>query len=173
MTRFGFKQIDTSNWLEPDPIMRGFIRVDPEHGVTDLQGDDWVEAIMRPSLFEAIPEDVQALFEVARGAMVYGSLFYPLFTLAAEQLFRVAESAISHKCRLMQAPMSLKTFASRIQWLVERGAIPSAQLQSWQATRGLRNTASHPEQQSIMTPANAIGIVERTAGLISSLFESA
>jgi len=173
MSRFGFKEIDTSNWLEPDPIMRGFVRIDPEHGPSDMEGKDWVEAIMTSSLHETVPKDVQALFEVARGAMVYGFLFYPLYTLAAEQLFRVSEAAISHKCHSMHAKKSLKSFASRIEWLVEQGTIPSPQLPRWQATRELRNMAFHPERQSIVAPGNAIGFVERTVVLINGLFAGA
>jgi hypothetical protein len=173
MSRFGFKQIDASNWQEPDPMMRAFVRIDPEYGPTDMEAKDWVEAILTPSLLETVPEDVRALFEVARGAMVYGFFFYPLFTLAAEQLFRVSEAAISHKCRSMQAKRSIKSFASRIEWLIEQGAIPSAQLPRWHATKELRNLASHPERQSIMAPGNAIGIMETTASLINSLFGGA
>ena len=173
MPRFGFKEIDSSNWLEPDFIMRVFVRLDPQAGPTQMEGKDWVEAIMAPALIKEVPEDVQALYEVARGAMVYGFLFYPLYTVGAEQLFRVSEAAIAHKCTLMDAPKSVKKLARRINWLNEHGTIPNAQLPRWHATRELRNLASHPERQTIMTPGNAVGFVERTAELINALFGAA
>jgi hypothetical protein len=138
-----------------------------------MEGKDWVEAITSPALISAVPEDVQALFGVARGAMVYGFLFYPLYTLAAELLFRVAEAAVSHKCSYMDAPKRVETLADRIKWLNENGAISDDQLLRWHATRELRNIASHPKGQSIMTPGNAIGYVERTAELINPLFGGA
>jgi len=105
--------------------------------------------------------------------MVYGFLFYPLYTLAAEQLLRVAEAAVSHKCGHMGAPKRAKTLADRIKWLNENGAISDDQLLRWHTTREDRNFASHPERQSIMTPGNAIGYVERTAELINTLFGGA
>ena len=173
MPGFGFKDIDPANWLEPDLVMHAFVRIDPEAGPTRMEGKDWVEAILRPRVGDAVPEDVQALFEVARGAMVYGFLFYPLYTLAAEQLFRVSEAAISHKCKAMHAPNSRKSLASRIDWLHQQGVIPDANMPRWHASRKLRNMASHPERQTIITPANAIGFVERMAGLINGLFAGA
>jgi hypothetical protein len=173
MSRFGFKEISSSNWLEPEDFMRAFVRIDPRAGPVEMVAKDWVEAIMSPALVSTVPEDVQALFEVARGAMVYGFLFYPLYTLAAEQLLRVAEAAVSHKCGQMHAPKRAKTLDDRIKWLNENGAISDDQLLRWHATRELRNYASHPERQSIMTPGNAIGYVERTAELINNLFGGA
>lgn len=73
MTRFGFKELDSSNWLEPDFIMRAFVRIDPQAGPTEMKANDWVEAIMAPSLLDEVPNDVQALYEVARGAMLCGT----------------------------------------------------------------------------------------------------
>ena len=117
-----------------------------------------------------MPSDVQALFEVACGAMVYGYFFYPLYTLAAEQLFRVVESALAHKCKALGAPRSRRTFEKRIEWLVEEGVISRPESTRWHAARQMRNAASHPECQMVLTPGNAIGILERVADDINSLF---
>ncbi len=67
----GFKRITAANWQEPDvrqmfPLMT--------HEV-------WLEVHLRPKLNTKIPEEVSALFEVARGAMIYGWFFYPLIAL--------------------------------------------------------------------------------------------
>jgi hypothetical protein len=105
MSKFGFKKITPSNWLDPDKVLRGFVKMSST-GAQPLTADDYLRHILSPELIESVPKDVRALFEVARGAMIYGYFFYPLFTLAAEQLFRVSEAAVSHKCKALGAPKS-------------------------------------------------------------------
>jgi len=173
MPRFGFKEIDISNWLEQDFIMKAFVRIDPHIGTIQMEGEDWVRAILEPELEESVPENVQALFEVARGAMVHGYFYYPLYTLAVEQLYRVAESAIHHKYLSMDASKSFRNFAKRIEWLNSHGVISDTELIKWDAIRNLRNFASHPESQSIIPPGNAIGRLEMIAHSINHLFKSA
>ncbi len=56
----------------------------------DLNGGDWVKKILRPALSKKTPKDVAYLFEVARGSMCYGFYFYPLFSMASEQLHDVS-----------------------------------------------------------------------------------
>jgi hypothetical protein len=41
-----------------------------------------------------VPEPIRELFDVARGAMIYGWFFYPLFRLGEDQLHRVVEAAV-------------------------------------------------------------------------------
>ncbi|MBE0411557.1 MAG: DUF4145 domain-containing protein, partial [Anaerolineales bacterium] len=126
--------------------------------------------ILKPQLLEDVPQDVQALFEVARGALLYGYFFYPLYTLAAEQLFRVAEAAISDKCKAKRAPKSKKKFVEKINWLADNGTISQADIKAWTAIREMRNFASHPERQSIITPGLAIGWLEDVSEKINTLF---
>ena len=168
--KFGFKEITPTNWLEPDEVLKGFVRMSPDGEVQPITGDDYLRDILRPELLESVPTDVQALFEVARGAMVYGYFFYPLYTLAAEQLFRVADAAVAHKSKALGAPKSKRTFKERIDWLVDEGIIPRSELNRWDAVRQLRNAASHPDNQSILAPGNAIGVLEGAAKQMNSLF---
>lgn len=170
MTKFGFKEITQSNWLEPDPVLRGFIRISADGRSQGLTGDDYLNHILKIKLFESVPVEVQALFEVARGAMVYGYFFYPLYTLAAEQLFRVAESAIVLKCKALGAPRSKDTLKKKIEWLIDQGNILGTELNRWEAIRSLRNATSHPNSQSIFTPGDAIRFLEGIAEQINSLF---
>ena len=170
MSKFGFKEITPSNWLERDDVLRGFVRMSSDGQSQPITGDEYLRDILRPKLLESVPTGVQALFEVARGAMVYGYFFYPLYTLAAEQLFRVAEAAVAHKCKALGAPRSRRDFEKRIRWLVEEEVIPSSEFLRWGAIRELRNAASHPERQSIFTPGQAIGMLEGIAVQINSLF---
>ena len=173
MTKHGFKEIDSDNWLEPDPIMKLFVGYDSVSGPIHMEGKDWVNSLLEPSLSETVPDDVQALFEVARGAMVYGFFFYPLYTLSSEQLYRVAETAVNQRFIQLRESKGKRSFARCIKWLHEVGVIPDSDLIRWEAIRTLRNIASHPEKQSIVTPGNAIGNLERLSVLINSLFEGA
>lgn len=170
MTRSGFKEISLNNWLEPDDVLRGFVRISPNGQHHTITIEDYLQHILRSKLNASVPSDVQALFEVARGAMVYGYLFYPLYTLAVEQLFRVIEAALAHKCKVIGVPKSKRTFEKRIEWLTEKGVISRPESSHWHAARKMRNAASHPEHQMILTPGNAIGILETVAADINSLF---
>ena len=172
MSKFGFKELDSTNWLKPDSVTQAFVRIDHHQGPVTMNGQDWVDAIRKPRLSDEVPKDVQALFEVARGVMVYGFFFYPLFTLGAEQLFRVGEASITHKCESLNVPKKVNSMSSRIKWLFQNNHINEIQKTKWDATRELRNMASHLEKQSIMTPVNAIGFVERIADMINSLWIS-
>lgn len=72
-THFGFKRITAENWQEPD-VPRLF-------GLTTPNA--WIEAHLQPQLSPNVPQEIASLFEVARGAMIYGWFFYPLITLGA------------------------------------------------------------------------------------------
>ena len=170
MTKFGFKKITQNNWLEPDPVLRGFVRISPDGRSQRPTDDDYLNLVLKPKLLEPVPTEVQALYEVARGAMVYGYFYYPLYTLAAEQLFRVAESAIVHKCKALGSPRSKDTLKKKIEWLIDQGNIPRSEFDRWEAIRSLRNVASHPDRQSIFTPGNALMFLEGIAKQINSLF---
>ncbi len=173
MAKLGFKEINQQNWLESDEAIKGFVKISPAGKPQSMSGEDWLRPILAPKLLEAVPQDVQALFEVTRGALVYGYFFYPLYTLAAQQLFRVAEAAVSQKCKALGAPSSKKKFAEKIGWLVNKGVIPEADIPVWDAVRELRNSASHPERLSIITPGMAIGSMEQVTGKINALFNRA
>src|SRR5262249_39654732 len=94
------KKIKIYNWIGPKDIARLFVDM---NGIS-MSGHDWANHILKPALSGNVPIDVKELFEVARGAMLYGYFFYPLYALADEQLSRVAEAAITHKCLELSAP---------------------------------------------------------------------
>lgn len=172
MTKYGFKEITSGNWLEPDPVLKGFAKFLLDGRSRIIAGEEYLNGILGPRLLESVPKEVQGLFEVARGAMAYGYFFYPLYTLAAQQLFRVADAAVLHKCKALGAPNSKDNFKKRIAWLVDEGSIQESELDRWDAVRRLRNTASHPERQCILTPGIVIHLLEGIAKQINSLFSS-
>src|SRR5688572_15097503 len=117
MGRFGFKDITPKNWLEADPILRGFVKLTPS-GPKQITSDDLLDDILSHQLNESVPKEVRALYEVARGAMCYGYFFYPLYTLTYEQLTRVVETAVTLKCRSLSAPKSARSFSQKVDFLI-------------------------------------------------------
>jgi hypothetical protein len=101
----GFKRLSAANWLTADPAWEGVL--------ISLSGSDpasgWVEDLTRMELDATIPLSILKIFEVARGTLIYGLMFYPLLTLGAEQLFRVLETAASIQCHTLNAPPQIRT----------------------------------------------------------------
>jgi hypothetical protein len=170
MMNLGFKTLTVNNWVEPDDASRQFVRLSSNGRAHPVTGNERMQRILEPKLVETVPIEIQRLFEVARGAMAYGFLFYPLYTLALEQIFRVAETALSNKCKDMGAPKPIKTFEKKIDWLISQSVIAAGDVQKWRAIRRLRNSTSHPGNQMILPPGNTIGTLGDVAKIINSLF---
>ena len=100
--------------------------------------------------------------------MVYGFFFYPLFALGSEQSFRVLEAALRYKCRVMNAPANKKSFDHLLKWM-KSNDFP-IDYERWQAARELRNAASHPNSQLLVTPGMALRDIEILVQLIEDLF---
>jgi hypothetical protein len=133
--------------------------------------EDWARAFLKLKLGAEVPENVRDLFEVARGACLYGWFFYPLYQIGEDQLFRVVDAAVAAKCDRDGGPGSSASFAARIKWLLDRGVIREQDQVRWDALRNLRNIASHPEMQMIHAPGSVLMSFQRAARLITALFE--
>lgn len=165
---FGIKKLNLQNWHERDPAMAAFT----------ISKDEWVSRILEPQLIASVPENVTKLFEVARSSVAYGWFYYPLLTLASEQLFRVQETAVRERCRLAQISVIRmvngkprdRNFAELITELINAGIIPADSVTSWDAGRALRNFASHPANQVINVPSAAIAAVQVCARKLNQLF---
>jgi hypothetical protein len=143
---------------------------DDERVASPGSPDSWARAILGVTLSDRVPIEVQRLFEAARGSMVYGCFYSPLFTLVTEQLFRTAEAAVFHKCRSLNVPRGLRDFSSILKWLGAAGAMADEDLAAWHSTRWYRNNASHPDDQSEFAPGSALTILKATASQIDKLF---
>ena len=171
MVNLGFKKLTFDNWLEPDKVSTSFSRFSTSNGkIHAITGKQWMDNILKFSLTKSVPRDIHALFEVARGALAYGYFFYPLHTLACEQLFRVADAAVAYRCKAIKTSCSTNTFEKRLKLLMSKKIILKPKESIWLAIRELRNIASHPESQSIFVPGQVIMMLERIAGEINSLF---
>lgn len=166
---FGYKRLTPENWLQPDPISSLFVRV--RNGLIDTPTpDEWAEMFLRPQLASFVPEEVRALFNVARGVMAYGYLYYPLYELGIGQMYRVADAATVHKCNALGAP-GLPSFHARIRWLRDQGVLSEAEADWWDATRRLRNWASHAQRPSVEPPGPVLGRVRRIVEAVNALFD--
>ena len=171
----GFKDLTVENWQERDPTNEIFHHLDRKRGgVVQTSGDDWAGLFLAVQLDGGVPEDVQNLFAVARGTMLYGHYFYPLYTVGDEQIHRVADAATRHRYeQLGGAPAKSgkpPPFAARIRWLIEHGAMREEERQRWAAYRELRNISSHPEMQMLHTPADALRSLTLVARSVNALF---
>jgi hypothetical protein len=166
----GFKELTVENWLKPDVISANFFSIDDSGQSRIMSGEDWIRRILRPQLNDSVPLEARKLYEVARGTMAYGFLFYPIYTLATEQLFRVAETAIKLLCESKGTPKRIKSFDDKLKWLAQQGIISARVEHSWQKIRRLRNESSHPNNQNILPPGWAIGFLDYIAEQINALF---
>jgi hypothetical protein len=165
----GFKQLTSENWLHVDPAWGGIVMPSSDPDPSKA----WVKDVLEARLPVSTPPNIVRLFEVARGALVYSLMFYPLIALALDQFTRVREAAVAAKCRALGAPPGVKTFANGVEWLIARGTIPVAQHLRWWAAVKLRNEASHPDDQSLYPPGWAFTDIGFTVEMIATLFQDA
>lgn len=166
---FGFKQLTPDNWLEVDGVLKPFVSISANGSVNPISGREWAQRILEPNLDAHVPFEIRRLFEAARGTMLYGYFFYPIYTLAADQLYRVAEAALSSKCAVMGASKR-QSFEKKIDWLAGQSVLSEMESTRWHALRQMRNLSSHPEQQFIIMPMNAIESLHNIARQINALF---
>lgn len=173
MPKLNFKTLTPENWLEPDPTVSYFKKLSPDTGELEaINRNDWFTRFMQPTLSKKVPEDVVKLYEAARGAMTYGYLFYPLFTLGIAQITRVGECAIRTRCKVDNLPKSkTKKFELMIIALAEQHIIDSEQIMKWNLIRQFRNSSTHQTQQIIMMPQFALRLLKLVTNEINLLFD--
>lgn len=169
----GFKGLAADNWLTPDSTLELFVRLSVV-GPIQITAEQWAERFIAVELAAAVPIEVRRLFAVARGVLVYGGLFYPLYGLGEERLFVVADAAILHRYRRAGGTRrpngAWPRYVDRLRWLNRAGALDGAELERWQSLRELRNLAAHSEEQTLMTPSDALRMLEVVARDINALF---
>jgi hypothetical protein len=166
----GFKRLTLENWTEADPVNKNFARLSPLVGPVEMGQDDWAQNFLAVELSEDVPLEIRDLFAIARGAMLYGWFFYPLFRFGEEQLYRVLETATKHRYRESGGARKRASYFEVIDSLVESGLIPADERERWTAARKLRNHVSHPERAAVVPPGFALGMLNAIARDIDSLF---
>lgn len=163
-THYNFKRISVGNWNRVDETFA--------YVMAGLSLEWYVAGALQPQLLASVPEEVRALFEVARGSMIYGVFFYPLLTLGSEQCHRVAEAAVAAKCKAVMpvgAGKKFTSFKENVEKLIAAGLVVH-NVDRWRLVVKLRNHASHPASQSIASPGMALTTLMDTVECINGLF---
>jgi hypothetical protein len=166
-----FKKLTPENWLLPDTTADHIVRVHPNGETSSISADDWTRLILAIELSPAVPKNLRDLFEVAQGVLCYVCFFYPLYTLGNEQVYRVLEAALTHKCGELGLSRRSDRFAEKIDRLFENGHLSAQRHGQWHAVRQLRNTSSHAGRQSLIDPSMAVRGMQIAADLIDDLFK--
>lgn len=171
------KIITAENWQEMDPMCEAFVALDTVNGQEQpFFPDYWLRIVFSPQIIDAVPEDIRKLFEVARGAMLYGYFYYPLFALGRDQLHRVADVALSTKYLAAGGEEKTKkggfhTLKHKINWLHSKGHLNDDACNEWEWVRDVRNEGTHRDFAGTYPPGPAVDALEETADRINRLFE--
>jgi hypothetical protein len=139
-----------------------------------MSAGQWVAAFMEPRLDRRVPERVAELVEAARGAMLYGWFFYPLYAVAEDQLFIAAEAALRAKYVAVTGTKvsqeKLPRFKRLRLWALKQGVIQEGDEIWWEATERLRNATAHTPIQRLGPPGAALQSLASTCARISALY---
>jgi hypothetical protein len=149
-----FKVITAANWMEPDPVLRYFVRLNTQSGeISRTSAEEWVAAFMEPRLGEGVPEQVAELVEAARGAMLYGWFFYSLYAMAEDQLFIAAEAALRERYVAVTGAQAAHERLPRFNrlriWALKQGLIGERDRIWWEGAERLRNATTHTPIQRL------------------------
>jgi len=166
---YGYKKITWETFLSPAEPLQWLAlsgAISPRNAAPLQQ---WVEVIQTPVMNPQVPKEVRDIFEVAKGCITYGVLFYPLFSIGTAQLFRMCETAVKLRAEAAGGHSDLH-FKDAVDLLIKHGVIEEQKRQRWDALRSLRNSTSHPKMQMILPPANAIHFLETIADDINAMY---
>ena len=138
--------------------------------------EQWIKFFFLPKLNSNVPTEIAKLFEVARGAMIYGWNFYPLLTLGVEQCYRLLDTGTRIRCNQLRIPIKKNgdkrnvSFKENIDALMNLGIVSKKDEVRWNAVRNLRNWSSHPERQSLYDPGQAQRTLVLVVDCLNDLF---
>ncbi len=165
-----YKRVSRQNWLEPDPVSASFVQRDRRDGtVRQMDGADWIDAVVETTVSAAVPTEVANAFEFAKGGFGYGYFYYPLSTIVGQQALRVADFAVDRLFIARGITPRPRSMARRMQRLHAERFIDDEQLRHWDAIRHLRNSATHPDFQHVWFPSDAVRTFRLIAEMISAL----
>lgn len=170
-----FKRLTANNWDQPDETSAIWVRRSRlVPGEIAVDGSAWARQFLAVDLTGPVPRDVADLFEVARGTLLYGWFYYPLYAIGEEQLHRVADTASVIRYQELSGPPNKRgnvpSFAERIEWLVSRAVIAAEREHQWEAIRALRNIGTHARFQALHTPNDVLRSLGIVADNVSALF---
>ncbi|GEM_PF-1734687 len=164
----GVKLPTRDNLLDVDPVIAAFATI--ENGEPrPLKPTDILSSIESYKLGEGVPIEIRRAFQAAKGAMVYGYWYYPMLTLAAQQLVRVAVFALENFLDLAKIDRR-GAIQMQIQKLADLGFFVSSNDRArWENIRRLRNRVSHSGTANIWSVADALSIAREVSAAINTL----
>lgn len=164
------KILDETNFLEIDSRMEG----QTVYGLGPMSHppEAWTRLFTSVRLDNGIPAEICEMFDRSRGAMCYGTYYYPLYTLGMEESFRLMESALRHAYAAVSANAedTSMNFADLIKWAAKAGLLSESERHRWTACRYLRNSASHKKKESVYSPVMALSHLDSSKELLEALF---
>lgn len=132
----------------------------------------FIEICFRYDLSDQIPVEVRLMYERAKAILSYGIYHYPLITVACDYLYRMMEAAVYHFLVLNHSgPIPKKpTFFKMLKICEEEGYVDPIMLGRWQATRKLRNFASHKKTENINWANSGLTSLGTTKELLEALY---
>jgi hypothetical protein len=128
---------------------------------------DWARSVLAIELDAKVPEDIAAMFVMAKQATCFYYWYWPMLVLGSHELLRVAESAV--RAIAKQHGIKAKTLKDRIAALVKVNVIAESDEELWQAQRSLRNSATHPDFQQMYGFSQAMTVIKTVAEAVGSL----
>jgi hypothetical protein len=172
----GIKELTAENWTTPDPAMGAFGEINLAMGEQrPSDGNQLAEQLLRYTLDDGVPADVRAMWDIARGALLYSWFFYPLYALGQDQLHRVADAAVLFRYQQLDGPRDGRTgrwpdLKPRLDWMVRHGHINPELKGRWEAIRDLRNYGSHATYVRLSMPSDAMTTLAILSQEINGLF---
>lgn len=163
------KRITPQNWLKSDAT-GAMANVDPLA---------WRDNLLAISLDDRVPEAIAAMFETARGSVIYGGFFAPLVTLGVEHCYWVLEAGVRTRCAQLGLPVSFQdkqgkahvlSFAHNLRQLTDKGVIAREDATLWKQAGELREWAALPKHPDQIGPDHAATAISRAAALLNKLF---
>jgi hypothetical protein len=164
---YGFKELCEANLSEMDSVWSNFVHCEPPG---EIWLGRWLSESNAIELTASTPREVRAMFEVCRGAIIYGWYFYPMLALVTEQLYRLLEMAARAKMKEIDLQSQKCSFFDAIELLGRQSVLDKKQVAAWHSLRAQRNWVSHPTIQSIIPPGRALSFAKEAADMINDLY---
>ena len=166
-----YKKLTVHNLAEMDPTFVSFSGFG-DQSTRDGALRELIDELLSPKLAPEVPNDIHRFFDYLRSMMVYGVFYYPIFTLAADQMWLMVEAAVFYRCVEAGFPEPPSEFIQMVDLLIREGIIPKNQRFLWENKWQIRNDVAHRKGQGIFDPGTALGIVSTLAQDINRLFKS-
>jgi hypothetical protein len=170
MERMDPKRLTADNFLLPDPLTGEFTGQDGDGRAHRLSAVDRAHEILAIRIDEDVPEPVRNRFELARGILLYGFFWYPLWVQGTVEALQAAELALVAACEAAQGPKRLNSAESRIEWLEKRRTLEAADAGTWTSLVGVRAALAEAGETPILTPRKSLDVLEAVSQAINGLF---